>query len=161
MYTRWITELGLEPHPEGGFYRRNYTADCYVLPENFAAARPVASAIYYLLPASQFSALHRIKSDELWHFYAGGSLNIYVITPEGELKILRLGLDLARGEQPQQRVPAGCWFGACVAHGEYVLVGCTVAPAFDFADFELGKRAELWATYPQHADIIERLTAAC
>ncbi|MEN9847275.1 MAG: hypothetical protein RL368_15 [Pseudomonadota bacterium] len=160
MYTRWITELGLEPHPEGGFYRRSYTANCRALPENFASERPVASAIYYLLPATQFSALHRIKSDELWHFYTGGGLSIYVITPEGELKILRLGLDLARCEQPQQLVPAGCWFGARVAHGEYVLVGCTVAPAFDFADFELGKRAELLATYPQHADIIERLTIA-
>lgn len=158
MYTRWITELGLEPHPEGGFYRRSYTANYCVLPENFTAARPIASAIYYLLPASQFSALHRIKSDELWHFYAGGGLHISVITPEGELKILRLGLDLSQDEQPQQLVPAGCWFGASVARGEYVLVGCTVAPAFDFADFELGKRAELLASYPQHTDIIEQLS---
>ena len=155
---KWTTALGLEPHPEGGFYRRSYTANCRVSPEYFAAARPIASAIYYLLPAAQFSALHRIQSDELWHFYAGGGLNISVITPKGELKILRLGLDLARGEQPQQLVPAGCWFGASVAHGEYVLVGCTVAPAFDFADFELGKRTELLAMYPQHAEIIEQLT---
>lgn len=158
MYTKWIAALGLEPHPEGGFYRRNYTAECCVSPENFAAERPVASAIYYLLPATQFSALHRIKSDELWHFYAGGGLKIYVITPEGELKILRLGLDLVQGEQPQQLVPAGYWFGASVAQGEYVLVGCTVAPAFDFADFELGKRAELLAAYPQHTALIEFLT---
>jgi len=158
MYTRWITELGLEPHPEGGFYRRSYTANCRTLPETFAAERPIASAIYYLLPASQFSALHRIKSDELWHFYAGGGLHISVIMPEGELKILRLGLDLSQGEQPQHLVPAGCWFGASVARGEYVLVGCTVAPAFDFADFELGKRTELLAIYPQHTDIIEQLS---
>lgn len=159
MYAQWITQLDLQAHPEGGYYRRSYTASSMLSSESFPTPRPVASAIYYLLPATQHSCLHRIRSDELWHFYAGGRLTIYVITPEGELQHLKLGLDISQGECPQQLVPAGYWFGAEVTQGEFVLAGCTVAPAFDFADFDLGKTEELLATYPQHVAVIQRLSA--
>lgn len=152
-FQRWINQLNLAPHPEGGFYRRNYTAE-----RTLDGTRPLASAIYYLLPAHHFSALHRIQSDEMWHFYAGGSLLIEGIAPTGELLSLKLGLDIEVGEQPQQLVPAGYWFGATVNRGEYVLAGCTVTPAFDFAEFELADRVELLNRYPQHAAMIKKLT---
>ena len=152
-FQHWINQLNLVPHPEGGFYRRNYTAA-----RTLNGTRPLASAIYYLLPAHHCSVLHRIQSDELWHFYAGGSLLIEVITPTGELLSLKLGLDIEAGEQPQHLVPAGCWFGATVHRGEYVLAGCTVTPAFDFAEFELADRVELLKHYPQHAATIHTLT---
>lgn len=152
-YQTWIEQLDLAPHPEGGFYRRTYTAE-----RTLDGTKPLASAIYYLLPAHHCSALHRIQSDEMWHFYGGGSLQIDVITPNGALLSLKLGLDLEKGESPQQHIPAGCWFGASVMRGEYVLAGCTVTPAFDFAEFELATRTELLQRYPQHAATIIKLT---
>ena len=159
----YIRALNLAPHPEGGWYRETYRAAESIpragLPGRFAGARPMATAIYFLLSADSFSALHRIRSDELWHFYAGGALTLHLIEPEGAYRSLRLGPDLAAGESFQGTVPAGCWFGAEVtAPGGFALVGCTVAPGFDFADFELGERAELLRRYPAHRALIERLT---
>jgi len=102
--------------------------------------------------------LHRIKSDEMWHFYAGTTLTVHLLTPHGEHKRLKLGTDLASDESYQAVVPAGCWFGAEVSGvGEFSLVGCTVAPGFDFADFEMGSREELLKQFPDHADIILRM----
>ncbi len=106
-----------------------------------------------------FSAFHRIRSDEIWHHYAGGSLTVHVIDSEGSYRALGLGLDLDAGQSPQVMVPAGSWFGAALDDASsYCLVGCTVAPAFDFRDFELADRAALVGLYPQHRGIIERLT---
>jgi uncharacterized protein len=162
---RWIEALGLRPHPEGGHYRETYRA-ADVLPAGVLPGRPegpraVSTAIYFLLVAGECSRLHRISSDELWHFYAGTSLSLYVLHRHGSLTRFTLGTRIERGEQPQAYVPAGCWFGAAVEDTDgYALVGCTVAPGFDFADLELGARAALLDEFPQHRVIIERLTPA-
>jgi len=156
-----ITHLKLARHPEGGWYRETYrsggTVAANLLPERFAGDRAFCTAIYFLLERGDVSALHRIKSDELWHFYAGAALTVHVITPQGEYYPLKLGSDLAAGESFQAIVPAGCWFGAA-SEGAYSLVGCTVAPGFDFADFEMGSRENLLRRFPAHVGIIRRLT---
>jgi predicted cupin superfamily sugar epimerase len=161
---RWIEVLGLRPHPEGGHYRETYRA-ADVLPVGGVLGgrglRAVSTAIYFLLAGGECSRLHRIVSDELWHFYAGTSLALYVLDRQGALTRVPLGTRVERGEQPQACVRAGCWFGAVVEDEDgYALVGCTVAPGFDFADLELGDRAALLAEFPQHRAVIERLTPA-
>lgn len=159
-----IAWLDLQPHPEGGFYRPSYRAADAVtpagLPGRFGAARPVSTAIYFLLRDRAVSRFHRLKSDELWHHYFGRPLCVHVIAPDGTYRCHRLGADLAAGMTPQLAVPHGAWFGAEVEGAVgYALVGNTVAPGFDFDDFELADRAELVAAYPQHAALIRRLTA--
>jgi len=150
----WIKRLGLQPHPEGGYYTETYRA-AQTLPDG----RPVATGIYFLLEHDNFSALHRLSSDETWHFYTGDGLTVHLIEPGGAYRTLSLGPDPAQGQAFQGVVPARCWFGATVdAPGGYALVGCTVAPAFDFADFELAEREALSRLYPQHRALIERLT---
>jgi len=159
----WIERLGLNLHPEGGYFRETYRSvdrlTASALPEQYESDRVFSTAIYFLLRGTQVSRLHRLKSDELWHFHAGSSAAIHLIEPDGGYAELRLGPDLDRGESFQHVIPAGCWFGATVdAADSYTLVGCTVAPGFDFADFELGERNDLLARYPDHREIIERLT---
>jgi uncharacterized protein len=159
---RWIDRLKLQPHPEGGWYRQTYRA-ALTLPRSalgdHSGDRAASTAIYFLLTDEQFSALHRLHSDEVWHFYAGTSLIVHVIAPDGEYQQLLLGSDPEAGEQFQAVVPAGCWFGSSLRHpNAYALVGCTVAPGFDFADFEMARRDQLTAQYPRHRTIIERLT---
>ena len=118
-----------------------------------------STAIYFLLADDQFSAFHRLRSDEVWHFYAGSELIVHVIEHGGTYSEILLGNDMQAGQQFQVVVPSGCWFGSSLRHPDtYALVGCTVAPGFDFADFEMAKRAELIAHYPQHRAMIERLT---
>jgi hypothetical protein len=158
-----IERLHLQPHPEGGWFRETYRAAegiaAAALPPRFGGDRSVSTAIYFLLEAGQCSHLHRIRSDEVWHFYAGDPLIVVEIDPAGRLKTTRLGGDLAAGEVYQHVVPAGVWFGAAPAeNGRFALVGCTVAPGFDFADFELAERAALLAEYPGHREWILRLT---
>lgn len=160
----WIDRLQLRPHPEGGYFRESYrspeTITCPHLPARFSGDRVFSTAIYFLLQGVDFSALHRIKSDELWHFYDGDSLAITVIAPDDELSVIHLGRDTSAGQLPQAVVRAGCLFGSHLTKpNSYALVGCTVAPGFDFADFELPGRAELLAAYPRHREIIERLTS--
>ena len=159
----WIEKLGLEAHPEGGHYRQTYRADLVLakesLPAEFKGARSAATAIYFLLRGEEFSAFHRLRSDEVWHFYVGSTLVVHVIEPAGEYSSIVLGRDLEAGQVLQAVVRAGCWFASHVADWKsWALVGCTVAPGFDFEDFELAKRAELVAKYPQHRELIERLT---
>src|SRR5689334_1402287 len=123
----WIERLKLGRHPEGGYYRETYRSasalgECGLGP-GWQGPRPLATSIYFLLAGSDFSALHRIRSDELWHHHAGGALTIHVIDPEGAYRTLALGLDLDRGEAPQAVVPAGSWFGATIADpASYALV---------------------------------------
>ena len=147
-----VRELALLPHPEGGFYRETYRAD-----QRDAAGRAVATMIYFLLPHGHVSRLHRIDADEGWHAYLGGPLEIYELDdrePENSPIVTRLGTAFARGERPQHLVEAGRWFGAAPAPGtEFSLVGCTVAPAFDFARFELGDRERLQRTFPRAISI--------
>ncbi len=159
----WMDKLHLEPHPEGGFFRQTYQADLALpqasLPSVFKGDRRVSTAIYFLLQDEDFSAFHRLASDEMWHFYAGDSLEVHIIEEYGQHSVIAIGEDADHGEQFQAVVPAGCWFASCLArpHG-FALVGCTVAPGFDFADFEMANRAALVADYPQHRGLIERLT---
>jgi predicted cupin superfamily sugar epimerase len=158
-----IRLLGLVRHPEGGWYRETYRSAEKLasvgLPPRFGGERAFSTAIYFLLERGDFSSLHRIKSDEVWHFYAGTCLTVRTISPAGEARSFVLGNDLNKGEVFQAVVPAGFWFGAEVTgEGPYSLAGCTVAPGFDFADFELGSRAELLELWPAHSDLIRGLT---
>jgi predicted cupin superfamily sugar epimerase len=149
-----IAQYGLQPHPEGGYYKETYRSSGSSSPAGFDGPRSFATAIYFLIPEGQVSHLHRIKSDEIWHFYAGGPLTIVEISPEGMLKTTTLGPD-----NFQYTVPAGVWFGSLPAEGStYSLVGCTVSPGFDFADFELAERATLLAEFPTAATWIKKLT---
>lgn len=160
MYTaeHYIETLQLLPHPEGGYYKEIYRANL-ILPQTALTNehngdRNAMTSIYYLLQYGDFSALHRIASDELWHHYDGGPLTIYELTPEGEL----VRHVLQRGD-PFAVIKAGSWFGCRVeAAGSYTLCGCTVAPGFDFADFEMGSREALLQAYPEHGQVILELT---
>jgi predicted cupin superfamily sugar epimerase len=160
-----IERLALRQHREGGFYRETYRAADVIaadaLPERVGGDRAVSTAIYFLLHGKQFSALHRLRCDEVWHHYRGAALEVVEISADGSLVVTRLGPDLSAGEVPQTAVPAGRWFGARLAEprpGAYALVGCTVAPGFDFADLEMGRREELIAAFPQHEAAIRSLT---
>lgn len=154
----WIRHLDLQPHPEGGFFRETYRASLGIAA--FGGSRDASTAIYFLLAGDAFSALHRLRSDEVWHFYAGCALLVHSIDPEGNYRVVHLGQNPDAGEQFQCVVPTGCWFGCSVEQQDtYALAGCTVAPGFDFADFEMGRRAELLAQYPQHREVIEKLTS--
>jgi len=159
----WIKKLGLAPHPEGGWFRETYRAAEGIpvagLPRRFRGERAFSTAIYFLLESGQFSALHRIKSDELWFFHAGGSLAISSISTGGQSHTTQLGNNPDRGESFQAVVPAGSWFGARpLKSASYSLVSCTVAPGFDFSDFEMGKREKLLKLFPACREIIEQLT---
>ena len=159
----WIQTLGLEPHPEGGYYRQTYRSNLLLpkgaLPGDFGGPRPASTAIYFLLEDGTFSAFHRLRSDEVWHFYVGGALLVHVIGSDGHAAKIQLGSDPDTGGVLQAVVPAGCWFASEVRdRGAFALVGCSVAPGFDFEDFELAKREVLSNQYPQHQELIRRLT---
>ena len=165
MYTKscadyWIQKLQLSKHPEGGYYRETYRSDNgFDLLTGSSGIRSISSAIYFLLDRHQFSAFHRIKSDEIWHFYTGSSLILYVLENKDIVSRLILGKDIDAGEEFQAVIKSGSWFGAIVSDcSSYSLVGCTTSPAFNFENFELGKRENLLQIYPKHKAIIERLT---
>jgi uncharacterized protein len=158
----WIRHLSLLPHPEGGFYRETYRSKEIIphdgLPARFPAPRNFSTAIYFLLRSQDKSLFHRIKSDELWHFHHGSSLNIYTLI-DHVLNVYRLGPDLENGESLQVVIPANCWFGAKVASpNSYALSSCTVAPGFDFNDFELAKKEMLTKEFSQFSELISELT---
>ncbi len=158
----WIERLALESHPEGGHFKEIYrsaaTMPGEVLP-GYEGRRNLGTSIYFLLRDSEFSALHRIRQDELWHFYAGSALTVHVIDSAGDYRPIRMGPDPEAGQLPQALVPGGSLFGASLADGRgYALVACTCIPGFDFADFEMPAREELLDRYPQHRALIERLT---
>jgi predicted cupin superfamily sugar epimerase len=159
----WIEKLQLDAHPEGGYFRQTYRSEVVIaraaLPAAFSGDRPVSTAVYFLLDGKEFSGFHRLRSDEVWHFYTGEPLLVHVIDPQGNYLRILLGLDPEAGQFLQAVVPAGCWFASLVADwSSFSLVGCTVAPGFDFEDFEMGKGEELGARYPQHRELIEQLT---
>jgi predicted cupin superfamily sugar epimerase len=160
---QWIKTLQLQQHPEGGWFSEVYRCresiphEC--LPDRFTGGRSFSTAIYFLLSRTDFSALHRIKQDEVWHHYDGGSLTIHLIDADGGYSATLLGKDLAAGERPLAMVPTGNLFGATVNDPEsFALVGCTVAPGFDFDDFEMPSPEKLFEQYSQHQELIERLT---
>jgi uncharacterized protein len=148
----WIERLGLQPHPEGGCFAETYrSGEVFQTPEGERAA---CTCIYFLLRAGERSMLHRIRSDELWHFYDGDPIDIHAIHPDGSYSCTRLSR-----HQPQAMVPAGSWFGAELAGSSgHALCGCTVSPGFDFEDFELAEREEMLRTFPRQRAIVLRLT---
>ena len=159
---QWVRALCLAPHPEGGWYRETHRDTLVIprrgLPRRFRGPRAASTAILFLLARGQCSRLHRIQSDEVWHFYRGSALEISIIEPDGRLRAFALGARPARGERLQAVVPAGTWFGARLrGRGAWALVGCTVAPGFDFADLELADRAALLRAFPRHRRTIEAL----
>jgi predicted cupin superfamily sugar epimerase len=155
-----IERLGLTPHPERGYYRETYRASLPVQSTAHGAARLASTAIYFLVTANEPETyLHRLKSDEVFHLYDGGPLEILRLFPGGTWDVARLGMNLAEGERPQVVIPAGTWFGTALGAGaSHCLVGCTVAPGFEFADFELAEGPELAARYPDVADRIRRMS---
>jgi predicted cupin superfamily sugar epimerase len=159
----WLDKLQLTRHVEGGAFREVYRSELVIprksLPLFFQGDRAASTHIYFLLAEGQFSAFHRIAADEHWHFYFGDPLIVYEINHNGQLLTHRLGNDPFREESLHTVIKAGSWFASAPAEGsEYALVGCTVAPGFDFADFELADRETLAGQYPEHAALIKRLT---
>lgn len=155
--------LGLKSHPEGGYYRETYRSDEIIrkgaLPERYTGNRTYGTAIYYLLTRETFSAFHRIKTDEIYHFYLGDPVELVQLLPDGSGCMVRLGNDIAGGAQVQTVVSRGTWHGArLVGGGKYALLGTTVSPGFEFADFEIGDRYELIRSYPSFSDTITALT---
>ncbi|MGI2155220.1 cupin domain-containing protein [Shewanella oncorhynchi] len=149
----FIEHLALEQHVEGGYYRSSYRSETA-----FDQTRALWSSIYFLLRKGEVSHFHRLTADEMWYFHAGQSLTIYMIDPVGVLTTAQLGLNLAAGERPQFLVPKGCIFGSAMNQDGFSLVGCMVSPGFTFDDFELFSQQTLLAQYPQHSDIIQRLS---
>ncbi|MCP9750334.1 cupin domain-containing protein [Ferruginibacter sp. HRS2-29] len=155
--TSLVEQYGLLPHPEGGYYKENYRSNGVIpadaLPGGFSGERNFSTAIYFLLQKDNFSAFHRILSDECWHFYHGAPANVYVIDPDGNSTTIHLGNDMGAGQQFQAIVPAGCWF-ASETLGDFSFTGCTVAPGFDFRDFEMADADVLAKEFPQHEKLI-------
>ncbi len=153
----FIDHLEMLPHVEGGYYK-----ECLASNETLTSLdrgeRNLWTSIYFLLEEGDCSHLHRLQSDEVWYYHSGSSLTIYMISPDGQLITSELGLNIAKGEKPQIVVPKGYIFGSMQNEAGYSLVGCMVAPGFDFRDFELFTKEELMEIYPEHSEIICRLT---
>jgi len=154
-----IERLGLAPHPERGWYVESYRAALGVDAQSHGGRRCASTAIYFLICADQPSTkLHRLRSDELFHLYEGGPLEVLLLAEGREHSVRRLGLDFARGERPQLVIPAGTWFGAELVSGaSHCLIGCTVAPGFEFGDFELAAGDALAQQFPDAAPRIQRM----
>jgi hypothetical protein len=154
-----IETLGLIRHPERGFYAETYRAPARVASASHAGDRSASTAIYFLVTEDEpATSLHRLKSDEVFHLYEGGPLEILQLRGDRSVVVATLGLDIDAGERPQVVIPAGTWFGTELAAGaSHCLVGCTVAPGFEFADFDLADGPELEALYPQAAERIRRM----
>jgi predicted cupin superfamily sugar epimerase len=157
-----ISKYQLHSHPEGGYFTETYRSTELIpagsLPGRFKGSRSFSTAIYFLLEGKQFSAFHRIKSDECWHFYSGIGLHIYILYPDRSGETFKLGDELHSGYSHQHVVPAGCWFASKPVHENgFSFVGCTVAPGFDFADFEMAEKEKLLNQYPQYKEWIDRL----
>lgn len=160
-----IRHLGLQPHPkEGGYFRETYRAGeswpAGSVPTRYQGPRSASTAIYYLLTPNTYSALHRLQTDEIFHFYLGDPIRMLQLDPDGQGRTLVLGSDVMKGQHLQVVVPRGLWQGSCLEpDGKFALVGCTVAPGFEYVDYESGDRKNLSAQYPAFVDMIHRLTA--
>jgi predicted cupin superfamily sugar epimerase len=155
-----IERLGLAPHPERGYYVETYRSPLALAGLPHGAPRAASTAIYFLVTRTEPTTfLHRLRSDELFHLYEGGPLDVLLLRDGGAGEVARLGRDVAAGERPQLVIPAGTWFAVELApEAPHCLFGCTVAPGFDFADFELARGPELAARFPAHAARIARMT---
>jgi uncharacterized protein len=161
-----IRALGLVPHPiEGGYFRETYRSTAILsgnsLPRSYhvGMVRSIGTAIYYLLTSETFSEMHRLPTEEVFHFYLGRPVRMLQLFPDGHAEEKVLGSDVLAGQQPQVVVPAGVWQGSRLEPGgEFALLGATMAPGFDYADYEQGRRSALIGLYPTHAEEITRLT---
>lgn len=158
-----IKKLDLIAHPEGGYFKEVYRSEEEIkiegLPERFQSARCFGTSIYYLLDGEQFSAFHKLQSDETWHFYLGSPIVLHLINEDGKYSEVILGQNIKKNEQLQFTIPHGTWFAAEVKDkSSFSLVGCTVYPGFDFDDFEMGVEEKLIEKFPQHKNIIQKLT---
>lgn len=155
--------LNLVPHPEGGYFKEVYRSEEKLskdsLPERYNSARSISTSIYFLLEGEQVSMFHKIRSDETWHFYDGSVVKIYILANDGQISEILLGKNLEDMEFHQVTIKRNSWFGAEVLDkNSYALLGCTVAPGFDYDDFELGNRDLLLSLYPHHEKIIRKFT---
>ncbi len=160
---KYIEKFQLKPHPEGGYYKEIYRAGDMILPDHlpkrYKSSRNFSTSIYFLLEGNQVSNFHKLKSDEQWHFYDGSSIVIYVIDEGGNLNKILLGKNIEKGESLQTVIKHNSWFAAELSDKtSFALIGCTVAPGFDFNDFELGKRDDLINTFPQLRELIYKLS---
>jgi len=159
----WIRKLKLKKHPEGGYYRETYRSDETIpttaLPTRYKGKRAFSTSILFLLKGKEVSRLHRLKSDETWHFYAGSPLTMHVIAPNGKYSAIKLGPAPDLNQSFQYTIKRNHWFGATVDNpAGFSLVACTVSPGFDFADFELGSRRKLLTAFPRHRTMIIKLS---
>ena len=158
-----IHKFNLTEHPEGGYFKETYRSNGIIKNENlttdFIGDRNYSTSIYFLLTSDKFSAFHKINQDEIWHFYKGTTLKLHMISPTGDYSFVLIGNNLEQNEQPQFVVPATYWFAAeVIESNSYAFTCCTVAPGFDFNDFVLPKREKLVQLFPQHVEIITKLT---
>jgi len=158
-----INKLKLQPHPEGGYFKETYRSEGIIqassLPSEYNGSRNCSTSIYFLLTSDNFSAFHRIKQDETWHFYDGSPMLLHIINENGEHSKIVIGRNLSAGQVPQYVVPGGQWFAAEVINeNDFSFVGCTVAPGFSFEDFELKSEAQLTALFPNQKEVISKLT---
>lgn len=158
-----IKLLNLRRHPEGGFFKETYRSDeCIpqsVLPARYGAARSFYTCIYYMLTAETFSCIHKVASDEIFHFYAGDAIEMLQLFADGSTRSFKIGSNLTAGEVPQVLIPRGVWQGSRLSPGgKFALIGATVAPGFDYADYEEASRAQLLSAYPSERELITALT---
>lgn len=159
----YIKKLNLTPHPEGGYFREVYRSDEKInpdaLPKRYSAGHNFSTSIFYLLNWEEKSLMHKLKSDEIWHFYEGSPLKLYMLDKEKNLTQILLGRNIDEGEVFQYVIKKDQWFCAEVENkNSFSLVGCTVSPGFDFSDFKIGKRENLFKLFPKHKELIKRFT---
>lgn len=158
-----VQQLKLLEHPEGGYYREVYRSSEIILeeslPDRYVGNRSFATGIYYLIKGNFPSRFHRLKSDELWHFYEGSPVHVHIINPHGEYEVITMGNIGHENPNYQLTIEKNHWFGGIVTEPDsYTLLGCTVSPGFDFDDFEMADRDTLLSIYPEHEEIIRKLT---
>ena len=159
-----ITHFKMQPHPEGGFYKETYRSTGLIhaeaLPESWGEHN-WSTGILFLLKSGDYSHFHRIRQDEMWHFYLGGPMRLAMLYPDGNYKEVILGQDILAGQAVQFIVPAGVWFGATpCTDTAFSFVGCTVSPGFSFTDFELAEKQNLLALYPHQSPAIHEFCPA-
>ncbi len=155
--------LHLTAHPEGGYYTQSYKSDeeipAEALPLRYSGPRSTSTAIYYLLEPGTFSEIHRLISDEVFHFYLGDPVEMFQFWPDGSMRAVVIGNELEKGMSPQVVVPKNVWQGSRLqAGGKFALLGCTVSPGFEYTDYTTGVRDELTQQYPEYAEVIAELT---
>lgn len=158
----WIEKLNLQQHPEGGYFVETYRSKDRLheskLPDRYQTPRVFGTSIYFLLTTDSVSNFHRLNSDEIWHFHFGGAAKVHFIHKNGSHSEHLVGSNLESGQSLQLIIPRGTWFAAEIIEGDFILLGCTVAPGFEFEDFELADRTELSSVYPQHQTLINSFT---